>query len=424
MHRLFFRRAAPWTLFFSAATGISAITITPATLPDWTVNSAYSQSLSASGCIFVCIWSSRGTLPPGLSLSNGEISGTPKTTGSFSFTVTATDVILNNQSLPYTLAIHPPPGIATSSISEGTAGASYSQTLLASDGTPPYEWSVSGGSLPAGITLNPSTGILSGTPAAAGTFTFMVRAADSAGATATKSFSVTIVEPAASPVPTTLTVSGLPATSTSAQQVPFGVTLSSSYSKAVKGQVTLSFQPIPAAPRDDPAIQFSTGGRTVAFTIPLGATHAVFPAGTIALQTGTVAGTISLSVTSDLPGGNIGDSVTITPAVPVVSSAAVTANSSGFQVQIAGFSNSRDLANASFHFTAKSGQAVQTSDVTVNLASAASQWYSAGTSTAFGGQFLIVVPFTVQQGASTGLASVSIQMQNAVGGSASAIAGF
>lgn len=425
MHRLF-RRAAPWLLFFSAVGGAEAITITPASLPDWTVNSAYSQSLSARGCTFVCIWSSQGTLPPGLSLSpvNGEISGTPRTTGAFNFTVTATDLALNDGSQPYAIAIHPAPSIATSSIADGAVGVPYSQTLLASEGTPPYRWSVSAGSPPVGLTLNPSTGILAGTPGAAGTFTFTLQAADSAGATDAKSFSLTISQPAASPVPTTLSISGLPNTTTSAQQVPFGVTLSSSYSKPVKGQVTLSFQPVASAARDDPSIQFSTGGRSVSFNIPAGTIHAVFPSNTMALQTGTVAGTISLSLTSDLPGGNIGQSVAVAVAPPVITSASVTSNSSGFQVQIAGFSNSRELTSASFHFTAKSGQAVQTSDLTVSVASAASQWYSSSNSTSFGGQFLLIVPFTVQQGASAGLASVSLKVQNDDGDSASATASF
>ena len=425
MHRLF-RRAAPWLLFFSAVGGAEAITITPTSLPDWTVNSAYSQSLSASGCTFTCFWSSQGTLPPGLSLStvDGEISGTPKTTGAFNFTVTATDVVLNNGSQRYTITVHAPPSITTSSISDGTAGLAYSQTLSASGGTPPYRWSVSAGSPPAGVALNASTGILSGTPGAAGTFTFRVQAADSAGATDTKSFSVTISQPAASPVPTTLSISGLPNTTTSAQQVPFGVTLSSSYSKPLTGQVTLSFQPIASAARDDPSIQFSTGGRSVSFNIPAGTTHAVFPSNTMALQTGTVAGTISLSLTSNLPGANIGQSVAVAVAPPVITSASVVSNSSGFQVQIAGFSNSRELTSASFHFTAKSGQAVQTSDLTVNVAGAASQWYSSGNSTSFGGQFLLIVPFTVQQGASAGLASVNLKVQNDNGDSGSVMASF
>ena len=425
MHRLF-RRAAPWILFFSAVSGAEAITITPASLPDWTVNSPYAQSLSASGCSFVCIWSSQGTLPPGLSLStvDGEISGTPKTTGAFNFTVTAIDLVLNNGSQRYSMTVHPAPSIATSSISDGTAGVPYSQTVSASDGTPPYRWSVSAGRPPGGLTLNQSTGILSGTPDAAGTFTFTVQAADSAGATGAKSFSLTISQPAASPVPTTLSISALPNTATSAQQVPFGVTLSSSYSKAVKGQVTLSFQPAASAARDDPSIQFSTGGRSVSFNVPAGTTRAVFPSNTMALQTGTVAGTISLNLTSDLPGANIGQSVTVAVATPVITSATVLSTSSGFQVEIAGFSNSRKLTSASFHFSAKSGQAVQTGDLTVSVASAASQWYSSSGSTAFGGQFLLTVPFTVQQGASTGLASVSVQVQNDAGDSESATASF
>jgi hypothetical protein len=425
MHRLI-RPAAMWALFFCATSCAVAITISPVSLPDWTVNSPYSHSLSASGCTFVCIWSSGGTLPPGLSVSpvNGEISGTPKAAGLFNFTVTATDVLLNNGSQPYTMAIHATPAIVTPSISDGITGASYSQPLSASDGTPPYLWFVSAGSLPAGITLDPATGLLSGTPGAAGTFTFTVRVADASGSTVTKPFSVTIAAPAASPLPVTLSISGLPQTATSAQQVPFGVTLSSSSSKPVKGQVALSFQPAPSASRDDPAIQFSTGGRSVAFTIPAGSTHAVFPASTIALQTGTVAGTISLSVTSDLSGGNVGGSITVVQLPPVISGATVVTNSSGFQVEIAGFSNSRELTGASFHFTAKAGQAIETSDMTVSLTGSASQWYSSSSSTSFGGQSLLVVPFRVMQGASNGLTSVSVQVQNSRGQSDSAIAGF
>jgi len=85
-----------------------------------------------------------------------------------------------------------PPTIATTSpLAGGTVGTAYSQTFTASSGTSPYTWSVSSGSLPGGLTLA-STGVLSGTPTASGTFTFTVQVTDSASSTATKSISLTI----------------------------------------------------------------------------------------------------------------------------------------------------------------------------------------------------------------------------------------
>jgi autotransporter-associated beta strand protein len=87
----------------------------------------------------------------------------------------------------------------------GQAGVSYSATLEATGGTTPYTWSVASGSLPGGLTLSPA-GAVSGTPTAAGTFTFTAQVTDHAAATASKAFTVTIAAAAlsittASPLP-------------------------------------------------------------------------------------------------------------------------------------------------------------------------------------------------------------------------------
>ncbi len=82
--------------------------------------------------------------------------------------------------------------ISPSSLPDGTVGTAYSVTLTASGGNEPYTWSVVGGDLPDGLTLDSSTGIISGTPSIAQTYSFIVRADDSAGHYCTISISITI----------------------------------------------------------------------------------------------------------------------------------------------------------------------------------------------------------------------------------------
>jgi len=79
------------------------------------------------------------------------------------------------------IAILPGPEITTTSLPGGVEGHPYSQALQVSGGVAPYTWSIATGKLPDGLTLNPNTGVISGTPtnAAVGTSTFTVRVADS-----------------------------------------------------------------------------------------------------------------------------------------------------------------------------------------------------------------------------------------------------
>ena len=86
------------------------------------------------------------------------------------------------------------PTITTDTLPNGKVGEAYSHTLTA-DGTTPITWSVSGGALPEGLTLNETTGEISGTPTAEGTAKFTVKAENSAGSD-TKELSITITKDA------------------------------------------------------------------------------------------------------------------------------------------------------------------------------------------------------------------------------------
>jgi putative Ig domain-containing protein len=86
-----------------------------------------------------------------------------------------------------------PPTITTTSLPDGVQNTPYSATVSASGGVGPYSWSITAGSLPAGLTLEASTGTISGTPkAAGGTSTFTVQVIDAASHSATATLSITM----------------------------------------------------------------------------------------------------------------------------------------------------------------------------------------------------------------------------------------
>ncbi len=156
---------------------------------------AYSRGLAASGGVPPYTWSiTDGALPAGLNLdlSIGAISGTPTAAGSSTLTVQVQDGDLVVATRSLTINIYNPLVITKMSLTAGFVGASYSEALTASGGMSPYTWSILSGSLPAGLTLNSSTGAISGTPTTTGTSTFTVQAQDGNMITAAKLFTTTI----------------------------------------------------------------------------------------------------------------------------------------------------------------------------------------------------------------------------------------
>jgi hypothetical protein len=155
-------------------------------------------TLAASGGYPPYTWAlTSGSLTgSGLTLgSNGVISGTAATVGTYTFTATATDTALNTAvSGTLTLNVIPAFAVTTTSVANGSVNSAYGPvTLTEAGGTGPYTWSLATGSLTAcGLTLS-SGGVISGTPSAAATCTFTAKVTDSTLATATSgSLSITI----------------------------------------------------------------------------------------------------------------------------------------------------------------------------------------------------------------------------------------
>lgn len=181
---------------FSITIDPPPLSIATVSLPSAMQGSAYSASLTATGGTTPYTWSiASGSLPSGLSLagSTGVISGIPTAVGTSSFTVQVSDANLQTATKALSITVNPPPpAITIASLPNGTQNTAYSTTLTASGGTTPYTWTLVSGSLPVGLTLAASTGVISGTPTATGTSNFTVQVSDASSQTASQALSITI----------------------------------------------------------------------------------------------------------------------------------------------------------------------------------------------------------------------------------------
>ncbi len=199
-----------------------SLAITTITLPAGTVGAAYSSLVVVSGGSTPYTYSA-GNLPGGLSINSasGMIAGTPaqNSAGTWSATVKVTDSTQpSSQSAMATLSIKistPPPAtpaplaITTSSLPGGTTGSAYPSTALqASGGVSPYAWSLSSGTMPAGLSLT-AGGAISGTPTMAGSYPLTFTVTDSSSTPQTAKAALTLTISAVQPPTLTLTTTTL-----------------------------------------------------------------------------------------------------------------------------------------------------------------------------------------------------------------------
>jgi hypothetical protein len=144
-----------------------------------------------------------GTVPDGLRFAGDSlrlsrttaVTGVPTRVQTTTFTVRARDGAGNTATRTFTLTVDPAAPLefnSPSQLTTGTVGTSYFANLFATGGVTPYRWTRVAGALPPGLSLQASPGRISGTPTAAGTYTFTLRVDDSGGQTRTGDFTITI----------------------------------------------------------------------------------------------------------------------------------------------------------------------------------------------------------------------------------------
>ncbi|WP_174990110.1 IPT/TIG domain-containing protein [Pandoraea aquatica] len=179
---------------FSATIGYNVRVLAPnldigtSSLATGTLGVPYTQSIPVSGANAGFTVTATG-LPNGLQVTqsgvNYAITGTPTAAGAFSVTIRLNDSTTGTGA-PFSRVVTLPLNVNTGSmtlspttLTTPVAGQAYSQTFTVSGGVAPYNYTITSGALPAGLTLNPTSGVLSGTPTSTGTSTFTVTVKDS-----------------------------------------------------------------------------------------------------------------------------------------------------------------------------------------------------------------------------------------------------
>ncbi len=190
---------------------IPPVQITTANIPNGQINSPYNVSVSATGGTSPYVWAvTSGALPAGvvLSGSNGTLSGTPTAAGNFNVTLGVQDAKGVSTTSNFSFTVVAALVITTAALPKATEGTDYAATLSAVGGTPGYTWSIPSGQLPPGLTMAATTGVISGTPNATGTFSFTAAVTDNGNPAQTKT--QTAVASVAAPAPQTGTGIGSP----------------------------------------------------------------------------------------------------------------------------------------------------------------------------------------------------------------------
>src|SRR5216110_210316 len=303
-------------------------------------------------------------LPAGLTVNttSGLISGTPTTAGTYSVTISATNGG-GTGSATLTLTINPAKPVITSPLTAtGQVGVAFSYQITATNN--PTSFNATG--LPAGLSVNTSTGLISGTPTTAGTYSITISATN-AGGTGSATLTLTINNP----VPTITSISPTSTTVGSAQ-----------FTLTVNGTKFVSTS----------TVNWNGSALTTTFVSSIKLT-AIVPAANVA-----TAGTASITVVNPSPGGGTSNSVTFTINNPVPTTTSISPNCT-------------TAGSADFTLTVNGTNFVSTSTVNWNGAPLATSFVSST-------QLTATVPASLV--ATAGTASVTVANPSPGGGTSNA----
>lgn len=169
------------------------------TLGIGTAGSYYATTTEVRGGEYPYVWSiASGVLPQGLTLApHGYISGIPAQEGNYTVSLRVTDESKQSVTKSLDLSVKPQLILATSTLPYGTNGLAYIASFSVRGGTAPYSWSIVSGTLPLGLDLDISTGMLSGIPQESGGKSFVIKIRDALGVETSWSFLIDIRAPLA-----------------------------------------------------------------------------------------------------------------------------------------------------------------------------------------------------------------------------------
>lgn len=224
--------------------------------------------------------------------------------------------------------------------------------------------------------------------------------------------------------------SGATAATDAAQQIAVGVTLANPYPVPLVGKMLLTFAPAADVFSDDLSIQFASGGRSVNFVVPANTTRGVFGLSDsqVRLQTGTVAGTITLAAlfVTDPGGINLtanaapATNIAVRPSPPRVRSVQLgTRTATSFTILITGYAPTRSVNQMAFQFAPfvdpnDKDLKLDTTSLNLSVDGSFNAWYQSTASQAFGSLFTATVTFNVR-GNVDAIQSVAVTLGNALG---------
>ncbi|HWR53914.1 MAG TPA: putative Ig domain-containing protein [Bryobacteraceae bacterium] len=171
------------------------LVLPPAELPAATAGERYTYQFVARDGTPPYRFS--GRVPSGFTVDDsGLLSGTPAAEGRLNLAVDVTDADGYSANQTFTLLVQPPLfRITTAVLSNVRIGQTYAETLVSTGGVAPIAWAVKTGALPAGLTLDPATGKVTGSPTKGGLFRMEFQATDAKKLIATRPLTILVVVP-------------------------------------------------------------------------------------------------------------------------------------------------------------------------------------------------------------------------------------